>query len=60
MSFVGPVNRLGDALVRPHDVELLLEPNGATTEAMIERIVHLGFEVARRAELPDGRSSGRR
>jgi sulfate transport system ATP-binding protein len=45
MSFVGPVNRLGDAFVRPHDVELLLEPNGATQEAMVQRLVHLGFEV---------------
>jgi sulfate transport system ATP-binding protein len=45
MSFVGPVNRLGDALVRPHDFELTLEPNGTTREAMIERLVHLGFEV---------------
>jgi sulfate transport system ATP-binding protein len=49
MSFVGPVNRLGDAYIRPHDVELSLEPNGATQEAMVERLVHLGFEV--RAEL---------
>ena len=45
MSFVGQVNRLGDAFVRPHDLELTLEPNGTTREAMIERIVHLGFEV---------------
>jgi sulfate transport system ATP-binding protein len=45
MSFVGPVNRLGEAFIRPHDVELLLEPNGATQEAMVERLVHLGFEV---------------
>jgi sulfate transport system ATP-binding protein len=45
MSFVGPVNRLGDTFIRPHDVELLLEPNGATQEAMVERLVHLGFEV---------------
>ena len=45
MSFVGPVNRLGDAFIRPYDVELLLEPNGATQEAMVERLVHLGFEV---------------
>ena len=45
MSFVGPVNRLGDELVRPHDMELMLEPNGTTEEAMIDRIVHLGFEV---------------
>jgi len=45
MSFVGPVNRLGDTFVRPHDVELLLEPDGETQEAMVERVVHLGFEV---------------
>jgi sulfate transport system ATP-binding protein len=45
MGFVGPVNRLGDTFVRPHDVQLLLEPEPGSTEAMIERIVHLGFEV---------------
>jgi sulfate transport system ATP-binding protein len=45
MTFVGPVNRLGDTFIRPHDVELLLEPNGATQEAMVQRLVHLGFEV---------------
>ena len=45
MSFVGPVNRLGDSFIRPHDVELLLEPNGSTQEAMVQRLVHLGFEV---------------
>jgi sulfate transport system ATP-binding protein len=45
MSFVGPVNRLGDEFIRPHDFELRLEPNGSTQEVMIERIVHLGFEV---------------
>jgi sulfate transport system ATP-binding protein len=49
MSFVGPVNRIGEAWVRPHDLELVLEPNGSTREAQVERIVHLGFEV--RAEL---------
>jgi len=45
MSFVGPVNRLGGTFIRPHDVELLLEPNGSTQEAMVQRLVHLGFEV---------------
>jgi sulfate transport system ATP-binding protein len=39
----------GDSFVRPHDLDLALEPGSATREAMIERIVHLGFEV--RAEL---------
>jgi sulfate transport system ATP-binding protein len=45
MSFVGQVNRLGDAFVRPHDFELTLDANGTTEEAMIERIVHRGFDV---------------
>src|SRR6476660_9945229 len=54
MSFVGPVNRLGEELVRPHDIELMLEPNGATEEGMIDRIVHLGFEVRVEFTLKDG------
>ena len=45
MSFVGQANRVGDAFVRPHDLELALEPNGTTREAMIDRVIHLGFEV---------------
>ena len=45
MSFVGSVNKLGDAWVRPHDIELRHEPNGVTSEAQIERIVQLGFET---------------
>jgi sulfate transport system ATP-binding protein len=45
MSFVGPVNRLGETFVRPHDVEVRLEPDGGSVEAMVERVVHLGFEV---------------
>jgi len=46
MSFVGPVNRLGDKFVRPHDIEILrVSDNGSAEEALIERIVHLGFEV---------------
>ena len=45
MGFVGQANRFGDAWVRPHDLELVLEPNGSTQEAMVERLVHLGFEV---------------
>ena len=55
MSFLGPVNKLGDVLVRPHDVELLLEPNGVSTEALIDRITYLGFEVRVELELPNGR-----
>ncbi len=54
MSFVGPAHRLGDAWVRPHDVEIRHEPNGQTIEAMVDRIVHLGFEVRVELTLPDG------
>jgi sulfate transport system ATP-binding protein len=45
MSFVGPVNRIGDTFVRPRDLTVELEPDGDSTEAMVERVVHLGFEV---------------
>jgi sulfate transport system ATP-binding protein len=45
MSFVGPVNRIGEAWVRPHDIEIAHEPNGSTQEARVERIVRLGFEA---------------
>jgi sulfate/thiosulfate transport system ATP-binding protein len=54
MSFVGPVNRLGDGFVRPHDIELRLEPNGSTTRAAVERVVHLGFEVRIELALASG------
>jgi len=55
MTFIGPVNRLGDAFVRPHDIRLLSEASPGTTEALVHRIVHLGFEVRVELTLPDGR-----
>jgi sulfate transport system ATP-binding protein len=57
MTFVGPTTTMGDALVRPHDLELGVEPNGVTTTARIERLVHLGFEV--RVELQRDDDGGR-
>jgi sulfate transport system ATP-binding protein len=54
MQFVGAVNRLGDAFVRPHDLEVTLEPNGSTKEAMIVRLVQLGFEVRLELVRDDG------
>jgi len=57
MSFVGPVNRLGDSFVRPHDLELRNEPNGKTTPGTVERVVHLGFEVRVELVLEDGREA---
>jgi sulfate transport system ATP-binding protein len=55
MSFIGPVNRIGDAFVRPHDIQILPESDGTGTEALIERVVHLGFEVRVELKLHDGR-----
>ncbi len=52
MSFVGHATRLGDSWVRPHDLEVVLDADESTREALVERVVHLGFEV--RAELVSG------
>jgi len=56
MGFVGEVNRIGDELVRPHDIEILLEPDGRAQEGQIERVAHLGFEVRVDLVLDDGRT----
>src|ERR1700704_247298 len=55
MSFIGPVNRLGDAFLRPHDIQILPEADSTGTEALVERVVHLGFEVRVELKLHDGR-----
>jgi sulfate transport system ATP-binding protein len=54
MSFLGPVNRIGGRLVRPHDVAVSLEATDGALEALVTRVVHLGFEVRIELELPDG------
>ena len=45
MSFVGPVNRSASAGCGRTTSSVLLEPGDGAEEAMVERIVHLGFEV---------------
>jgi sulfate/thiosulfate transport system ATP-binding protein len=54
MNFVGPVSELSGRSIRPHDVEILREPADGTEEAMIDRVVHLGFEVRVELTLGDG------
>jgi sulfate transport system ATP-binding protein len=54
MSFVGEVNRLGESFVRPHDMEVVLEADERTEEAMVQRIVALGFEIRVELVLGDG------
>ncbi len=52
MQFLGPVSQLGDRLVRPHDLSLSTEPGGL--EAMVTRVVYLGFEVRVEVTPADG------
>jgi sulfate transport system ATP-binding protein len=54
MGFLGPVSRLGDRLVRPHDLTVSAAPSDGASEATVARIVHLGFEVRLELVASDG------
>jgi sulfate transport system ATP-binding protein len=54
MAFLGPVAHIGEQLVRPHDLHLTTTPRDGALEAMVDRIVHLGFEVRAELTLHDG------
>jgi sulfate/thiosulfate transport system ATP-binding protein len=45
MGFLGPVSKVGEQLVRPHDIAISLAPEDGARQAEIARIVHLGFGV---------------
>src|SRR5439155_7979975 len=45
MGFIGPVTRLRDSVVRPHDLQVTIDPAPGSVQAMVDRVVHLGFEV---------------
>jgi sulfate transport system ATP-binding protein len=53
MKFLGPVSRIGERLVRPHDLALSGEPGDGALEAIVNRVVHLGFEVRVELALAD-------
>ncbi len=53
MSFFGPVVQTPEGAVRPHDLALSTDGAAGSFEAMVTRVVHLGFEV--RVDLLDGR-----
>ena len=54
MSFLGATTKLGDALVRPHDIEVLADSSDGSHQAMIERVLGLGFHSRVDAVLADG------
>jgi sulfate transport system ATP-binding protein len=56
MGFVGPVSRLGDSWVRPHDIEVLDDHADGAIEALIQRVARVGFEVRIESVLGDGTS----
>jgi len=45
MGFLGPVSKVDGHLVRPHDLTLSDQPIDGSDEAMVARVLHLGFEV---------------
>ena len=45
LRFVGDANRLGDAWVRPHELELLDVPGADAVEVLVERITPRGFDA---------------
>jgi sulfate transport system ATP-binding protein len=54
MRFVGEANRIGDRWVRPHDLDVALDPVDGGVEAMIDRISSLGFEARIELVAADG------
>jgi sulfate/thiosulfate transport system ATP-binding protein len=53
MGFLGPVTRLGDRLVRPHDIRILTDQQADGHPAVVDRLTSLGFET-RILATPDG------
>ena len=56
MSFLGPVSKLGSKLVRPHDIALSEQAVEGAAQAMVSRVVHLGFEVRVDLMLAEGQA----
>jgi sulfate/thiosulfate transport system ATP-binding protein len=54
MEFIGPVTRIGDEIVRPHDITIVTEPQHGAREALVHRVAHLSFEVRVELSLEDG------
>jgi sulfate transport system ATP-binding protein len=57
MGFLGPVSTVAGRLVRPHDVSVSLWAADGSIEALVKRVIHLGFEVRVELELPGGEAA---
>ena len=54
MGFVGKVNRVGDAYIRPHEVVICHPEQAGCIPATVERVITLGFDNRIELTLPDG------
>ena len=45
LSFLGPVTRLGNKLIRPHDIDITRYEHAATATGRITRWTRVGFEI---------------
>jgi sulfate transport system ATP-binding protein len=54
MGFLGPTTRLGDSIVRPHDIDIFTADEPGSIAATVTRLQRIGFEV--RAEFDAGPS----
>ncbi|GIJ40318.1 sulfate/molybdate ABC transporter ATP-binding protein [Micromonospora andamanensis] len=55
MRFLGPVTQLGDQLVRPHDLQLAVDPADGVP-GRVSRITRIGFEIRVEVTTVDGQS----
>ncbi|MGH2614847.1 MAG: TOBE-like domain-containing protein [Thermomicrobiales bacterium] len=54
MRFVGKINRVGNAYIRPHEVVICHPDHDGCIAAVIERVISLGFDNRLELRLPDG------
>ena len=54
MGFLGPVSRIGSALVRPYELDVYTEPTDGAHEGMIQRTIPLGFVTRLELLLAEG------
>lgn len=54
LRFLGETTKVNGRIVRPHDVEVALDALEGGHEAMVTRVVHLGFEVRLELVTSDG------
>ena len=57
LSFLGPVTRLGDRLIRPHDIDISKQEQPADVAGKITRWTRVGFEIRLEVTPDDARHS---